>query len=106
MPMKNPAHPGRLVKSSLDDLGLSVAVAADALGVSRNQLHRVVAGKSGISADMSVRLEAVIGSTADTWMRMQAAYDLAQVRNSDDNPAKGLKRITAPITQIEQPSFV
>lgn len=96
MPMKNPAHPGRIVKSAIEELNLSVAQAAEALEVSRNQLHRVVNCKSGISAEMAVRLEAVIGSTADAWVRMQAAYDLAQIRNSANNPAKGLKRLVSP----------
>ncbi len=106
MPMKNPAHPGRIVKSAIEELDLSVAHAADALGVSRNQLHRVTTCKSGISAEMAVRLEAVIGSTADAWVRMQAAYDLAQVRNSADNPARGLKRFVAAISKPEQPRLV
>lgn len=42
-----------------------------------------------------MRLEAVIGSTADTWVRMQAAYDLAQVCNSANNPARGFKTVYA-----------
>lgn len=91
MPMKNPAHPGRLVKSALTQMNLTIAQAADALGVSRNQLNRVTTGKSGISAEMALRLEAVIGSTAEAWVKMQAAYELAQLRNSAKNPAKDLK---------------
>lgn len=106
MPMKNPAHPGRLLKSALDDLGLSVAQAADVLGVSRNQLHRVASCKSAISAEMAVRLEAVIGSSADAWVKMQAAYDLAQVRNSADNPAKSLKRFMPPAPKPQRPNIV
>jgi antitoxin HigA-1 len=80
--MKNPAHPGRLVKNEIDELGLSIAHAAAALGVTRQQLYNVINGKSAVTAEMSVRLEKGIGSTADTWLRMQAAYDLAQLRNS------------------------
>ena len=80
MQMKNPPHPGRLVKSNLEDMGLSIAKAAIGLGVTRQQLHRVVNGQSAISPEMAVRLEKAIGSTADAWLRMQAAYDLAGVR--------------------------
>ena len=83
MPMKNPSHPGRLIKSAMDELDLSVAQAAEALGVSRNQLNRVVTGRSGVSPEMALRLEAVMGSTADAWVRMQAAYDLAQIRDRE-----------------------
>ena len=73
--MKNPPHPGRLVKGSIDKLGLSVADAAVSLGVTCPQLRRVIAGTSALSPELAERLEVVIGSTAETWLRMQAAYD-------------------------------
>ena len=78
--MKNPSHPGSLIKSDLDELGLSVVEAAKALGISRQQLHSVIAGRAGVTPEMAVRLEKALGSTADTWLRMQMNYDLAQVR--------------------------
>ena len=84
MPMKNPPHPGEGLKDDLEALGLSIAQGAAALGVTRQQLHRVVNGSSAISPEMAVRLEQVIGGTADHWLRMQAAYDLAQVRARSD----------------------
>jgi len=93
MPMKNPPHPGLGLKDDFDELGLSIAQAADALGISRSQLHRVVAGKSDISAELALRLEVVIGSTADAWLRQQAAYDAAQVRLRTNQITKGLKRL-------------
>ncbi len=96
MPMKTPVHPGRLIKSSLAELDLSVAQAAEALGVSRAQLHRVIVGESALSPEMALRLEVVIGSTADHWLRIQAAYDTAQVRARADEITRGLKRAIAP----------
>lgn len=80
MPMKNPPHPGRLLNDDIEALGWTVAEAAEALGVTRQQLYRVLNGTSAISAEMALRLEKGIGSSADTWIRMQAAYDLAQAR--------------------------
>lgn len=80
MPMKNPPHPGALIMSDLEALGVSVAEAAARLGVTRQQLYRVVKGESGISPEMALRLEKVVGSTADFWLRLQMNYDLAQVR--------------------------
>ncbi len=78
MPMKNPAHPGRIVKSAcLEALGLSVTEGAKILGVTRQALNNVVNGKSGISPEMAIRLTKAFGSTPDTWLRMQVAYDLA-----------------------------
>ena len=93
MPMKNPPHPGRGLKREFTALGLSTAQAAEALGISRSQLHRVVGGESAISAELALRLEVVIGSTAEAWMAMQAAHDAAQVRARAGEITKGLKRV-------------
>ena len=79
MPMKNPAHPGRIVRSAcLDPLGLTIAEGAEVLGVTRQALNNVVNGKSGISPEMAIRLSKAFGSTAETWLRMQLADDLPQ----------------------------
>jgi addiction module HigA family antidote len=80
MPMKNPPHPGELVRDNLDDFKLSVAEAAEGLGVTRQQLYNVINGKSCITPEMAVRLEKAFGGSADLWLRMQVNYDLAQVR--------------------------
>jgi antitoxin HigA-1 len=80
MRMKNPAHPGELVQANLEELGLSVAEAANALGVTRQQLYNVIGGKSRVTPEMAVRFEKAFGGSADMWLRMQAAYDLAKVR--------------------------
>jgi addiction module HigA family antidote len=80
MAKKNPAHPGVGIKQELDDMGLTVAEAAKGLGVTRQQLYRVINGDCGITPEMAYRLEKAIGSTADFWLRLQAAYELAQVR--------------------------
>ncbi|WP_198669658.1 HigA family addiction module antitoxin [Pelagibacterium sediminicola] len=81
MPMKNPPHPGEGLKDDLEALGLTVAQGATALGITRQQLYRVLNERSAISPEMAVRLEQVIGGSADHWLRMQAAHDLAQIRN-------------------------
>lgn len=79
MPMKNPAHPGRIVRNAcLEPLGLSVTEGAKILGVSRQALNNVVNCKAAISPEMAIRLSKAFGSTAETWLRMQLAYDLAQ----------------------------
>ncbi len=80
MPMKNPPHPGRLVKDEIEALGLSVAVAAKGLGVTRQQLYRVISGECAISPEMALRLEKGIGSSAAAWLTMQMNYDLALLR--------------------------
>ena len=84
MEMKNPVHPGALVAECLTELGLSVAEAAKGLGITRQQLHNVIAARSSVTPEMAVRFEKAFGSTADTWLRMQTNYDLAQVRKRAD----------------------
>ena len=80
MPMKNTVHPGELAKANLDELKISVADAAKAMLVTRQQLHNVIRGKSAVSPMMALRFEKAFGGSADMWLRMQAAYDLAQAR--------------------------
>jgi len=79
MPMKNPNHPGDLIRDCLDELGVSVTDGAKALGVTRAALSRVLNHKAAVSAEMAVRLEKAIGSTAGFWLRLQLNYDLAEV---------------------------
>jgi len=84
MPMKNPPHPGRSIRSAcLEPLGLSVTEGAKVLGVTRQTLTKVVNGRSGISPEMALRLAKAFGSTPETWLRMQLAYDLAQARKEE-----------------------
>ena len=81
--MKNPPHPGEIVRyDCIEALGLSVSSAAAALGVTRQALSNLVNGSSGISPEMAIRLEKAFGSTAEQWLRMQMAYDLAMARKS------------------------
>ena len=78
--MKNPPHPGELIGDSLKELGVSVSRAARGLGITRQQLYNVIAGRSAITPEMALRLEKALGSTADMWLRMQMNFDLAQLR--------------------------
>lgn len=80
MAMKNPAHPGRLVRQCVEDQELTITAAAARLGVRRQTLNNLVNENASISPEMAVRLEKLGWSTADLWMRMQMNYDLAQVR--------------------------
>lgn len=84
MAMKNPPHPGGIVKDCIEELGLSVTDAAKILHVTRPTLSRVINGRSVISPEMAIRLSIAFGSTAEMWLRMQTAYDLAQARANAD----------------------
>ena len=86
MPMHNPPHPGLTVRHDcLEPLGLTVTEGAKVLGVTRQALNNLVNGKAGISPEMAVRLSKAFGTTPETWLRLQMAYDLAQVRQQKIN---------------------
>ena len=76
-PMHNPPHPGEIVREEcLEPLGLTVTRAAQGLGVTRQALSDLVNGKAGVSVEMSIRLSKAFGSSPETWLGMQTAYDL------------------------------
>ena len=78
--MMNPTHPGESIRNCIDESGLTVTECAARLGVTRNNLSRLLNGRIGISARVALGLEAVGWSNAEFWMRLQANYDLAQER--------------------------
>ncbi len=80
--MHNPPHPGGIVKRQcLQPMGLTVTRAAQGLGVTRQTLSELVNERSGISVDMAIRLSKAFGSTPETWLGMQMAYDLWEARD-------------------------
>jgi addiction module HigA family antidote len=80
-PMKNPPHIGRVISHGiLDPLGLSVTKAADALGVRRATLSDLINGRAALTAEMAMRIHKAFGPDVDHLLRMQAAYDAAQIR--------------------------
>ena len=81
MAMKNPPHPGDLVREDIiGALGLSVTRAAEILGVRRATLSDVTNGKAAVSAEMALRLEKAFGVSMELLLNMQAGYDAAQAR--------------------------
>lgn len=87
-------HPGPWLRTELIELhGLSVTVAAEKLNVTRRAMSNLLRGRAELSAEMGVRFEKAFGVRADTLLRMQMAYDLAQVRTRED--AIRVERVTA-----------
>lgn len=80
--MHNPAHPGEVLQDTVlrKDGGITVTALAKRLGVSRVALSRVVNGKAAVSAELAIRLAAALRGSAESWLRMQIAYDLWQAR--------------------------
>ena len=84
MTMKKPPHPGLSVRHDcIEPLDLSITETADILGVTRQTLNNLVNGKSGISPEMAIRLDKAFGGGAETWLRLQMAYDLAEARQRE-----------------------
>lgn len=99
MHMKNPPHPGRIVRQEcIEPLDLSITDAAKHLRVTRQTLNNLVNEKAGISPDMAIRLSKAFGSSPETWLGLQMDYDLAQA----EKKASALKiaRIGAELTKV------
>jgi addiction module HigA family antidote len=76
-PRRKPTHPGELLREDvLPSLRISVSEAARKLRVSRQTLHRILAGDAAVTPDMAVRLGKFCGNGPGLWLRMQQAYDL------------------------------
>lgn len=86
MPMKNPPHPGEIIRDLyLEPLELTVTQAAAGLGVTRKTLSLLLNGHAGISPEMAVRLSKAFGRTAESWLQLQMQYDLAQIRQQGEH---------------------
>ena len=84
MPTKNPPHPGDFIRTEIvEPSGLSVTAAAAALQVSRPALSSLLNSKADLSGEMALRIEKAFGVKMDTLMRMQGAYDIAQMRKRE-----------------------
>ena len=76
----NPAHPGTVLRDYLGDM--TVREAAERLGITRAHLSRILNGRSSVTAAMSLRLSAGLGTSPEFWARMQLNYDLWQARRA------------------------
>lgn len=83
--MKNPPHPGDLIRSEIiEALGLSISKAASLLKVRRATLSDLLNGKSALTPEMALRIEKAFGPEMDHLLRMQVAYDVARMRRQSD----------------------
>jgi len=89
--MYNPPHPGEILKDTVLSAGVTVTAFAKQLKVSRVMMSNIVNGRAAISADMALRLADALGTSAESWLRMQEAYDLwhaAKKRRPKIDPLK------------------
>ena len=94
-------HPGEIIREDiLPEVGLSVTGAAKALGVSRQMIHGILAGRKPLSAVMCLKVARLFGSTPEFWMRLQAEYDLKKAAQNK----KIMERVARimPLKPIEE----
>jgi len=81
MQMHNPPHPGEILQGLwLEPKGITITEAAQALGVSRKTLSKIVNGRGALTPEMAVRLARAFSTSPESWLAHQAAYDLWQLR--------------------------
>ena len=96
-----PVHPGEIIKEDiLPSVGLSVTAAANALGVSRQMLHGILAGRKPLSVVMCLKVARLFGGSPEVWMRLQAAYDL-KMAEQDKKVMERVARIM-PLERVEE----
>lgn len=86
-PKRCPAHPGELLADVLPATGKTKSEIAALLGISRQQLHAIVAARKPVSPEMAARLGKLFGDGAAVWLRMQAAYDAWHAERDVDTSA-------------------
>src|SRR5471030_1505157 len=102
MPMKNPPHPGDLIRTEvIEALGLNVSRAADILKVRRATLSDLLHGKSALTPEMALRIEKAFGPNMDHLLRMQLAYDVAKTREHARDIS--IKRYVRPEGRARKP---
>jgi antitoxin HigA-1 len=88
----NPAHPGEVLKDYLGEM--SVKEAAFRLGVTRAHLSRILNRHAGITAAMSLRLSAALGTSPEFWLRMQIQHDLWRAQRAKQPKVRPFPRTT------------
>ena len=90
--MHNPPHPGEILKELwLEPAEVSVTAASEALGVSRKHISSIVNGHAAITADMALRLAAWLKTSPESWLSLQAAFDLWQASQASRPKIKALR---------------
>jgi addiction module HigA family antidote len=92
MMQHNPPHPGEILKDGVfDNSTVTVTDFAQQIGVTRATLSRVLNGKAAVSPDMALRLADALGGSAESWLHIQADYDLWQARQKPRQPIQRLQ---------------
>lgn len=84
MKMANPAHPGEIIAETLEDMHISLRQFAKAMQIAPSTASRMISGHTAVTPEMALRLAVVIGSTPETWLKIQSNYSLSIARETTD----------------------
>jgi len=84
MRMANPAHPGEIIAEALEDMNVSLRQFAKTMEIAPSTASRLISGHPAVTPEMALKLSAVIGSTPETWLKIQATYSLFIARQLTD----------------------
>jgi addiction module HigA family antidote len=94
LPAFAPPHPGEMLRDDiLPRIGMTPSEAARRLNVSRQALHAVLSGKTGLSPEMAVRVSRLFGSSPSHWLAIQAAHDLWHVEQAGEEAFSRIERV-------------
>jgi addiction module HigA family antidote len=101
-PIKRPlVHPGEILREDvLPSLGLSVSEAARRLGISRQQLHRILSCTHPITTEMALRIGKFAGNGPGIWLRMQQAYDLWYAEHKMKDELSRIETVTPSVSGV------
>jgi antitoxin HigA-1 len=88
---RSPSHPGAAIDDILIDVRVAKTQVAEKLGISRQHLHEILSGNKPLSASVAVKVAALFGGSAESWLRMQATYDAWHAAREID--VSGIKRL-------------
>jgi antitoxin HigA-1 len=89
--IKEPLHPGLILREDLEDASVSIQEVARRMGVPANRLSRIIRGERGITADTALRLSALWGTSARYWMNLQSLYELDLAQQQQPALTRGIR---------------
>lgn len=84
MVMANPARPGDVIGEILEDMRISLRQFAKAMDIAPSTASRLLSGHTSVTPEMALRLSVVVGSTPETWLKIQANYSLHEAKKTVD----------------------
>ena len=90
-----PIHPGEFLRETLEELGLTQAALADAIGVSPMRVSHLLRGDRPVTAELALRLGRALGQTPQYWLNLQTGYDLKMAQAEMKNGLLAVRRLAA-----------